>query len=69
MIERADRADFPFESLDALAVAGELQRQHLERDPSMQAFVIGQVDLAHAAFADLLDHSVRPDGRANHGGS
>lgn len=56
--ELRDRACFAFEACSSVGGARELGPQHLERDRTTEAFVLGAVDDAHAARAELLEEAV-----------
>ena len=49
------------EALDAAGGLGALGGQHLDRDISAQARVVGAVHLAHASCAERRNHLVRPE--------
>ena len=53
MIERGCRPRLLLETLHPLRIGREIGRENLERDPAVQPPVFGEVDLAHAAGADL----------------
>ncbi len=58
MIQRRRGPRLRFEATPGEGVAGEMRRQHLERDRTAQPHVLGAVDHTHAAFADLADDAV-----------
>ena len=63
---RAGGAGLAAEPLQDHPVAGDLPRQDLERDPAAQRDLLGLVDDAHAAPADLAEDPVvadLPEGR------
>ena len=66
MVERGGGARLALEPLAPVGIAGELLRQNLEGDPSLQPDVVGEVDLAHASLAEHFDNSVVPEGGADH---
>jgi hypothetical protein len=58
MVERRGGPGFLHETANAVRIARQFGRQQLDRDPAMQACVFGQIDLAHAAGAQLGDDAV-----------
>ncbi len=52
MIEGGGGQRLALEPFAAIAIAGELARQHLYRDSTLQAGIVGEVDLAHTAFPE-----------------
>ena len=66
MIERGDGFGFSREPHATLGISGQLRRQDLEGDLTIEAGVLRQIDLAHAAGADRLDDPVVSDGLAGH---
>jgi hypothetical protein len=62
MIETGDRSCLTNEALHPLGIARERKRQKFYRDCAVQlAGVLGQVDLAHPARADMGADFVTPD--------
>jgi hypothetical protein len=61
VVERGDRAGLSLEARDALRVGDELGRENLQRDPSAEARVEGEIDLAHAPRAEQFFYPVSPD--------
>ncbi len=59
MVEAGGDACLALEALDGQAVLGAEQR-HLEGDAAIQVRVLGEVDDAHAALAQLLKDTVAP---------
>ena len=59
--EAGDRERFPFESLDASAIAGQRGRQDLDRDVALEPRIVGAVDGAHAPRAEQIDDLERAD--------
>ncbi len=57
VVESRSGAGFAQQALAGLVVV-HVGAQHLERHPAVQAQVLGQVDLAHAALAQALEESV-----------
>ena len=55
------------EAGDHLRVTAALRVEELDRDPPIDAGVLGQVDGAHPAFADLLPDDVVADRASEHG--
>ena len=60
MAERGDRLRLALEAEAELRVAGEVRRQHLDRDGAVEARVARAVDLAHAARAERETISYGP---------
>jgi hypothetical protein len=58
MVEGGGGARFPLEALERLPVLREILREELERDGTSKTGVLGAVDDAHAAAADVLEDSV-----------
>src|SRR5947209_17380339 len=58
MIERRSRSRLSLETCQRLRVPREVVRQKLQRHPPMQPDVLGPVNDAHAAAAELLDNAV-----------
>jgi hypothetical protein len=54
------------EPLPTVLVADELGLQHLQRNRPIELLVMGLVDDAHAATAQLFDDAVMGDGLADH---
>ena len=57
---------FSPEALEALLVVHRFGRQDLERNPPFEPGVVGEEDLAHGAAADVLEHPVVRQHRADH---
>ena len=66
VVERRGRARLALEALEGGRVGGELGGQELERDVPAELRVLGLVDDAHAAAAELRDDPVVGDGLADH---
>jgi hypothetical protein len=64
MLERRDRLGLAFETGAPLRIAGDLGRQHLDRDRPIEARVAGPIDLPHTAGADRGGHFIRAEPRA-----
>ena len=60
MVERGRGARLLLEAAKAVG-RGQRRRQDLERHCAIQPRVMRLVDLAHAAFANLLEHAVGPE--------
>ena len=58
--DRRRRSRLLAEPLDGLAVRHDLGTQQLDREVLLDVDVIGGVDLAHAAFAELAHQSIAP---------
>ena len=52
------------QALTQIGMHGQRRRQRLQRDPSSQPRVFREIDDAHAAAPDLVEHFVRTDDRA-----
>ena len=61
MIERAEELRFAREPRQAVRIASEARRQHLQGDVALQFRVAGPVDLAHGAGAEHGDNLVGAD--------
>ena len=61
MVQPSRSACFTAESLEDLAIVRDVSRQHLECDPAAQGHLIGLVNDAHSAVADLPDDAVVAD--------
>ena len=57
---------FALKTIDSVWVAGEFRRQEFERNKAAELGVLGLVDYAHAAPAELFDDPVVRDGLADH---
>ena len=57
MVERGGGAGFVLEALQLLLVEHRGERQHLQRDAAAERDLLGLVDDAHAAAADLAQDS------------
>ena len=71
VVQAGDRLRFAVEALLHVGVVGEVRRQHLDGDRSIQPGVGGFVDLAHAASTEGTSDFVRTEARAGgkrHGG-
>ena len=64
MIERGEHFGFALKAREAIGVAGDRRRQHLDRDRPFQIAVGRAIDLAHAAGADGGDDFVGAEARA-----
>src|SRR5690242_13793078 len=58
MLERGGELRFLDESLPAVIVRDEVGRQHLQRHHPVQPGILGLIDLAHAAGAEMGDDFV-----------
>ena len=65
VIERRDGLGFSRESRATVGVIGQLRRQDLEGDLAIEPRVLGQIDLAHPARADLVQDLVVGEGVAD----
>ncbi len=68
VIERRDGFGFPCESDATRGVSGQLRRQDLEGDLTIESGVFRQIDLAHPPGANRLDDPIVRDGLADHQG-
>jgi hypothetical protein len=59
MTQRCERACFALESTVGFGVGRGRRRQDLDGDRAIDAGVARLVDLAHSAFAKLLQHAIR----------
>ncbi len=66
VLERGGRAGLALKPLERLSVAGQLLGQELQRHAAAELQVLGLVDDAHAAAAELRDDAVVGDGLADH---
>jgi hypothetical protein len=57
---------FSLEASQRLGVSGYFFGQELQRDKSVEGYVLGLVDHTHAATAQLLDDAVVRDGLVDH---
>src|SRR5258708_37466004 len=67
MIERRRGCRFLFEAPYSILIRREVSRKNLQRDLAVQARVLGQINFAHAARADLRDDFVMRDGLVDEG--
>ena len=67
MVEAAERERFAAEALARRVVGQRAGGQDLQRDVAVEPLVVGAIDDAHAAFADLLEDAVVAEGLADHG--
>ena len=66
VVERRDGAGLVEEATAALGDLRPGRGQALERDPAPQPLVLGEVDIPHAARAQLAQHPVRTHGARGH---
>src|SRR4051794_27038588 len=66
MIERRGRAGFAREASQRLLVAGEPDREELDRDFAAEGWVARDVHLAHPARAERREDLVLPEFLAHH---
>ena len=64
LVERRQDLRFPFEAGEPVRVVGERLGQHLDRHVAIQFRVVGTVDFAHSARANLADDFVDAETRA-----
>lgn len=67
MIERAGGAGLALEPFERGGVCGEIGREKLQRDETIELQVLRFVSLSHAAGAQRADDVVVQDGPADHG--
>src|SRR6185312_11878407 len=67
VLDRRRHARLALEALPEPRVAGQLGGDHLHRDGPTQAHLLGAVDDAHAAAAELGLDAAAPDDRADTG--
>ncbi len=65
MIEGGDGAGFAVEAFQSGGIFGLGGGQHLDGHPAAHQLVLAQVDAAHAAGAEPLEHLVLADGEAS----
>ena len=58
MIQRGHRPRFAQESVDDRAIVDIAARQKFQRDPSAEYQVLGEIHVAHAPTAQLLDDAI-----------
>ena len=66
MVQRRCGPRFTEEPLDCETIARRLGQQELERHPSAEDQILGQIDLAHAAAAKLLQNPIVRERFADH---
>ena len=66
MVELRQHAGLAFEACEPLGVGSQRLRQHLHRHLAGKTCVFGQIHLAHAASAKLLDDLVGTEGATDH---
>ena len=64
VVERSERLRLAREACEAIGIAGEQIRQHLDRDVAIQLGVARAIHLAHAACAERTSNLVRPQAHA-----
>ena len=62
MVESGDCARFLFKPPQAFMVSCKVGREKFQRYPAMQLGIFGQVDFAHAAFAQQRNNQVMSHG-------
>ena len=68
VLDRRRRLRFVEEARHDFRVASQVRQEHLHRDAPPQPRVLGEIDRAHAAFADLAANDVVTDRLSNHRG-
>jgi hypothetical protein len=66
VVELREELCLTLESREALLVLGEIRRQDLDRDVALELGVVGAIDLAHPAFAELGGDLVGAQPRSDH---
>jgi hypothetical protein len=66
MVQGRSGASFPLKTIKGLTILGEFFRKKFEGDEASELDVLGAVDDAHAAAAQLFDDAVVRDGLADH---
>ena len=61
VVERGERLRLALEAHQAIRIAGERRRQHLDGDVAIELRVAGAIHLAHAARAERAGHLERAD--------
>jgi hypothetical protein len=67
MVQRRRSLRFDFEALALIIAGGNLSRQEFDRDVALELRILGFVNDAHAAFAELGEDFVVENGFADHG--
>ena len=67
MIESGCGARLALEAADAFFIAREAGRQELQRHLAIEGFVLGEINLAHAACTDEATYAVARDRAGLHG--
>ena len=65
MVQRGRGLRFALKTVERLRIARDIFGQEFQRDEAVQARVLGLVDDAHAAAAELFDDAVVRDGLAD----
>ena len=65
MIERRGGSRLGVEPAQTIGVGGDLRRQQLQRDRTIELRIVRAIDLAHAAGADPRDDAIAADGAAD----
>jgi hypothetical protein len=66
VIQRSGGAGLTLESLDSLRISRPIWSEQLDRDRATERRVLGSINQAHPAFAELCENPVVRNGRANH---
>ena len=66
VIELRNRPRLAVESITKLRIGRQRFREDLDGDGSIQTRIAGLVDLAHAAFAQLVEDSIRSEFSTDH---
>jgi len=67
MVERRDRPRFSAKPLQAIRIARQLGRQHLQRNGTIELRIVRAVDFPHTACGDLRLDAVAADRAADDG--
>jgi len=61
MVQRGSGTSLALESRNAIGIRAEILPQYLDRDDPPEPFLVGAVDLAHAAGAERLEDLIRSE--------
>ena len=67
MIQRSQQPRFPLEAREPIRIAGGRPRQDLDGDLATEPFVVGTIDLAHAAGVQERPNQICPEPAADEG--
>jgi hypothetical protein len=69
MVQSGSGFSFATETLQGLAILGNIVGQEFESDKAVEAGVLGFVDHAHPAATQLFDDAVMRNALTDHGGA